>query len=69
MKSVFIAALLICLTGESSIAYAQSPKPVAGKDYVEIVGGRPLKIADDKIIVEEFFNYICPACNGFELQY
>jgi thiol:disulfide interchange protein DsbA len=69
MKSVLIAVLLICLAGESSIAYAQSPKPVAGKDYVEIVGGRPLKIADDKIIVEEFFNYICPACNSFEFQF
>ena len=40
--------------------------PVAGKDYVEISNGRPLDPADGVIVVEEFFNYICPACNAFE---
>ncbi len=47
-------------------AQAQSPAPVAGKDYVEIQNGRPLDPSDGVIVVEEFFNYACPACNSFE---
>lgn len=69
MRRLLIATVMVCLSGAMSIAYAQSPIPVAGKDYVEIVGGTPLESVDDKIIVEEFFNYICPACNRFEPQF
>lgn len=69
MKSIFIAVLLVCLTVETRIAYAQPTEPVAGTDYVEIDGGRPLEAVEGKIIVEEFFNYICPACNNFEAQF
>ena len=33
---------------------------------MEIGNGRPLDPADGVIVVEEYFNYICPACNAFE---
>jgi protein dithiol oxidoreductase (disulfide-forming) len=47
-------------------AHAQS-EPVAGKDYIEIPNGRPLDAGPEgTVVVEEFFNYICPACNAFE---
>jgi thiol:disulfide interchange protein DsbA len=39
---------------------------MAGTDYIEISNGRPLDPAEGKVVVEEFFNYICPACNAFE---
>ena len=63
MKSLLGAALLFLVLP----AQAQSPEPVSGKDYVEISNGRPLEPADaGVVVVEEFFNYICPACNNFE---
>ena len=62
MKSWIVLALLVL--GLS--AQAQSPAPVAGSDYIEIPNGRPLEPSDGVIVVEEFFNYACPACNSFE---
>jgi thiol:disulfide interchange protein DsbA len=64
MKRILIPALLILLA--QPLALAQAQTPVAGKDYVEIPNGRPLDPADNTVVVEEFFNYVCPACNGFE---
>jgi thiol:disulfide interchange protein DsbA len=64
MKSIVISALLVLLANPFGAAQAQAP--VAGKDYIEIPNGRPLDPADGKVVVEEFFNYICPACNSFE---
>jgi len=66
MKSVVIPALLLLLANPFGAAQAQSPTPVAGEDYIEIPNGAPLDPADGVVVVEEFFNYICPACNGFE---
>jgi thiol:disulfide interchange protein DsbA len=66
MKTPTLTALLMLLAFVANDAQAQAPAPVAGKDYVEIPNGRPLEPADGKVVVEEFFNYICPACNGFE---
>jgi thiol:disulfide interchange protein DsbA len=63
MKRSIFAALLV-LAGVLGPAQAQTP--VAGKDYVEIPNGRPLEPAKGVVVVEEFFNYICPACNAFE---
>lgn len=62
MKSLLVPALLLLALP----AQAQSPVPEAGKDYIEISNGRPLEPADGFVVVEEFFNYICPACNSFE---
>ena len=63
MKTFLGAALLLLLLP----AQAQSPEPVSGRDYIEISNGRPLDPVDDGVVVvEEFFNYICPACNNFE---
>jgi thiol:disulfide interchange protein DsbA len=58
---VSLAFLLLAFS-----AQAQSPAPVAGKDYIEIPNGHPLDPSDGVIVVEEFFNYACPACNNFE---
>jgi thiol:disulfide interchange protein DsbA len=64
MRRILIPALLLVLV--YPLAYAHAQTPVAGKDYVEIANGKPLDPDDGKVAVEEFFNYICPACNGFE---
>ena len=65
MKGTVIAALLALAVSVGVPVQAQSP--VAGKDYSEIPNGRPLDPpAAGTIVVEEFFNYICPACNAFE---
>jgi thiol:disulfide interchange protein DsbA len=65
MRNIAFSAMLVLLAGAFGSAEAQAPAPVAGRDYVEISNGRPLDPADG-IVVEEFFNYICPACNAFE---
>ena len=65
MKSSIITAAVVLAAGVLGPVQAQSP--VAGKDYTEIQNGRPLDPpADGTVVVEEFFNYICPACNAFE---
>ena len=66
MKGSIVPALLVLGASVLGSAQAQSPAPVAGKDYTEIANGRPLDPADGKVVVEEFFNYVCPACNSFE---
>ena len=64
MKYAALAMLSILLA--STALEAQTTQPVAGKDYVEIPNGKPLDAVDGKVVVEEFFNYVCPACFGFE---
>jgi thiol:disulfide interchange protein DsbA len=66
MKGSVVPALLALAASVLGSAQAQSPAPVAGKDYTEIPNGRPLDPADGVVVVEEYFNYICPACNSFE---
>jgi thiol:disulfide interchange protein DsbA len=66
MRTIAISVMLVLLAGAFGPARAQTPTPVAGTDYVEISNGRPLDPADGVVVVEEFFNYICPACNAFE---
>lgn len=66
MKSILVPALLLLSGSVVLPAQAQSPEPVAGRDYIEIPDGRPLEPAEGMVVVEEFFNYICPACNSFE---
>jgi protein dithiol oxidoreductase (disulfide-forming) len=62
MKSFLASTLLLLVVP----AHAQTPAPVAGKDYIEIPNGRPLEPVAGGVVVEEFFNYVCPACNKFE---
>jgi thiol:disulfide interchange protein DsbA len=64
MKYAVLASLSILLT--STALEAQTPQPVAGRDYTEIPNGKPLDPVAGKVVVEEFFNYVCPACFGFE---
>ena len=69
MKRTFLPTLLIILCYAIGAAQAQEPVPTAGKDYIEIPNGSPLEAADGKVVVEEFFNYICPACYSFEPEF
>jgi protein dithiol oxidoreductase (disulfide-forming) len=69
MGNAPLVALLTLLVSVSHTAQAQSPEPVAGTDYVEIPNGRPLEPGEGIVVVEEFFNYICPACYSFEPQF
>jgi thiol:disulfide interchange protein DsbA len=69
MKRTVFPVLLIILANCLGAAQGQSPMPVAGKDYIDIPNGSPLEPADGMVVVEEFFNYICPACNAFEPQF
>jgi thiol:disulfide interchange protein DsbA len=69
MKSIIIPALLLLVSSALNPVQAQSDVPVSGKDYIEIPNGTPLDPVDDMVVVEEFFNYICPACNSFEPQF
>ena len=66
MKKIVVPALLLFLASVCGSAQAQSNEPVAGTDYIEIPNGSPLDPVEGKVVVEEFFNYICPACNAFE---
>jgi thiol:disulfide interchange protein DsbA len=66
MKYAVLASLSILF---ASAALAQTAQPVAGRDYAEIPNGKPLDPVAGKIVVEEMFNYVCPACNGFEPQF
>lgn len=42
------------------------PAPIAGVDYAEIAGGKPLVPASGTIEVAEVFSYTCPHCAMFE---
>lgn len=66
IRHLAIAGLSLMLAGAFGHAQAQEAEPVAGKDYIVIQNGQPLESAEGKVVVEEFFNYICPACNTFE---
>jgi thiol:disulfide interchange protein DsbA len=66
IKNLVVSAFVTALVAAASPANAQSGEPVAGKDYLEITNGTPPDPSSNQIVVEEFFNYICPACFGFE---
>ena len=66
MKYAVLASLSILF---ASAALAQTAQPVAGRDYAEIPNGKPLDPVDGKIVVEEMFNYVCPACFRFEPRF
>jgi protein dithiol oxidoreductase (disulfide-forming) len=63
-RSIVVALFLAAFAVQ-----AQSPAPAPGKDYVEIPNGHPLDPGDGQVVVEEFFNYACPGCNGFEPRF
>jgi len=68
MNRMAIPVLSILLASAFGSAQAQAPADlVAGTDYIEIPNGAPLDPPPaGVVVVEEFFNYICPACNSFE---
>ncbi len=61
---------------DSSAAPAAAPQPaaattgipglIAGTDYEEIPNGQPFDPLDGKLEVVEVFNFVCPACAGFQ---
>jgi thiol:disulfide interchange protein DsbA len=67
MKYAVLASLSILFASTATLA--QTTQPVAGKDYAEIPNGKPLDPVDGKIVVEEMFNYVCPACFRFEPRF
>lgn len=69
LRRLVVGGLALVLAGAFGGAQAQSSAPVAGKDYVVIPNGTPLEPEQGKVVVEEFFNYVCPACNVFEPQF
>lgn len=65
-RLLLICCRMLLAFGLVSAAPAMAQDPVEGKDYVVIDGGAPLTPVAGVIVVEEFFNYICPACAAFE---
>jgi len=62
-----LAALALLLVGTAAHAADEVPTNIEeGVDWIEITGGAPFDPQPGKIEVVEFFNYICPACFGFE---
>jgi thiol:disulfide interchange protein DsbA len=47
-------------------APAPTDSLMAGDDYVSISGGEPFDTGAGKVEVAEVFNYVCPACAGFD---
>ena len=66
MRTAALPALVVLLAHAPMTVHAQSTDPVAGRDYIEISNGSPLEPVEGMVVVEEVFNYICPACYGFE---
>lgn len=66
MNRLLLTLFLVGLATAPDTARSQESVPVAGEDYVVIENGHPLDAVEGKIVVEEFFNYACPACNSFE---
>jgi thiol:disulfide interchange protein DsbA len=65
MRRSIAVAMLVA----SFAAQAEPPALVAGRDYVEISNGSPLDPGEAPVVVEEYFNYACPGCNGFEPRF
>jgi thiol:disulfide interchange protein DsbA len=63
VRQIVLASLLL---GAGMSGAVQAQTPVAGRDYTEVPNTETLERVEGKIVVEEFFNYICPACNAFE---
>lgn len=61
--------IVVALFVAAFAARAQSPALAPGEDYLEIPNGMPLDPAEGRVVVEEFFNYACPGCNGFEPRF
>lgn len=58
----FLLALLLPFTA----CAADTPAPVAGRDYVEIAGGSPYRPLAGKVEVVEVFAYWCGHCADFQ---
>jgi protein dithiol oxidoreductase (disulfide-forming) len=61
----FLALLLVLLLPLAACA-ADTPAPVAGRDYEEIADGTPYRPLAGKVEVVEVFAYWCPHCAHFQ---
>jgi thiol:disulfide interchange protein DsbA len=57
--------LLIATVALPTLSWAQSGRPTAGKEYVELKPAEPTDAPAGKIAVIEFFWYGCPHCAAF----
>lgn len=65
MKALLTGLLLAALAWAPTAADAAQP-PQAGRDYVEIAGGKPFAGKPGRIEVVEVFGYTCPHCAHLE---
>ena len=65
MKPLLSALLLLALAWLPGTT-AAADTPQAGRDYVEIPGGKPWAAKPGRIEVAEVFGYSCPHCAHFE---
>lgn len=49
-----------------NVAFAQTPAPLAGTDFIRLERPAPTEAPAGKIEVVEFFGYWCPHCSAFE---
>jgi len=67
MKALLTGLLLAALTWLPGVAAAaDTDTPQAGRDYVEIAGGKPWAAKPGRIEVAEVFGYSCPHCAHLE---
>ncbi len=67
MKAL-LSGLLLATLALSPIAASAADAPQAGRDYVEITGGKPYAAKAGTVEVAEVFGYTCPHCAHFEPQ-
>lgn len=65
LLSAFLLATLAWLPAAPAAAQATS-SPQAGRDYVEIPGGKPWAAKPGRVEVAEVFGYSCPHCAHLE---
>jgi thiol:disulfide interchange protein DsbA len=68
MKALLTGFLLATLAWLPGSAIAAADAPEAGRDYVEIPGGKPWAAKPGTIEVAEVFGYSCPHCAHLEPQ-
>jgi thiol:disulfide interchange protein DsbA len=69
MNNRLISFVFTCIAGVVSVDNVCAQAPVAGEDYVVIPDGQPFKAPEDKIVVEEVFNYGLPGCYQAQSQF
>ena len=69
MKGRLVSYVLMSLAAACIVDDVGAREPVAGNDYLEIPNGKPFRGADEKIVIEMLFSYLCPDCSQFQPQF